>query len=164
MFVPSTVCISDLSTSTVASKLFELAQLPNSPIWYFFWIDVLSDVWHFCVTQMCTTELALLDREQNTIAEVDHDDPKAVEEIEPYDARTLLWHASRHDVDSVDLVEPPVVISPVLEVAPVARTIVPEPCTAGTDIACLVVTTGLSELSPVDVSPSRAFLRSLLCP
>ena len=56
-------------------------------------IDVVAtlvpeeDVWQFEATETCT-ESQMLDREQESIAVVDYEDPSATEAIEAYDART----------------------------------------------------------------------------
>ena len=56
-------------------------------------IDVVAtlvpeeDVWQFEATEACTTETQMQDREQESIAVVDHEDP-STEAIEAYDART----------------------------------------------------------------------------
>ena len=57
-------------------------------------IDVVAtlvpeeDVWQFEATETCTTETQMQDREQESIAVVDYEDPSATEAIEAYDART----------------------------------------------------------------------------
>ena len=57
-------------------------------------IDVVAtlvteeDVWQFEATETCTTETQMQDREQDSIAAVDNEDPSATEAIEAYDART----------------------------------------------------------------------------
>ena len=57
-------------------------------------IDVVAtlvpeeDVWQFEATETCTTEAQMQDREQESIAVVDYEDPSATEAIEAYDART----------------------------------------------------------------------------
>ena len=58
-------------------------------------IDVVAtlvpeeDVWQFEATETCTTETQMQDREQESIAVVDYEDPSATEAIEAYDARTV---------------------------------------------------------------------------
>ena len=47
-----------------------------------------EDVWQFEATETCTTETQMQDREQESIAAVDYEDPSATEAIEAYDART----------------------------------------------------------------------------
>ena len=47
-----------------------------------------EDVWQFESTETCTTETQMQDREQESIAVVDYEDPSATEAIEAYDART----------------------------------------------------------------------------
>ena len=57
-------------------------------------IDVVAtlvpeeDVWQFEATEACTTETQMQDREQESIAVVDYEDPSTTEAIEAYDART----------------------------------------------------------------------------
>ena len=57
-------------------------------------IDVVAtlvpeeDVWQFEATETCATETRMQDREQESIAVVDNEDPSATEAIEAYDART----------------------------------------------------------------------------
>ena len=57
-------------------------------------IDVVAtlvpeeDVWQFEAIETCTTETQMQDREQESIAVVDYEDPSATEAIEAYDART----------------------------------------------------------------------------
>ena len=57
-------------------------------------IDVVAilvpeeDVWQFEATETCTTETQMQDREQESIAVVDYEDPGATEAIEAFDART----------------------------------------------------------------------------
>ena len=57
-------------------------------------IDVVAtlvpeeDVWQFEATEACTTETHMQDREQESIAVVDYEDPSTTEAIEAYDART----------------------------------------------------------------------------
>ena len=45
-------------------------------------------VWQFEATETCTIETQMQDREQESIAVVDHEDPSTTEAIEAYDART----------------------------------------------------------------------------
>ena len=58
-------------------------------------IDVVAtlfpeeDAWQFEATEACTTETQLQDREQESIAVEDYEDPSATEAIEAYDARTV---------------------------------------------------------------------------
>ena len=47
-----------------------------------------EDVWQFEATETCTTETQMQDREQESTAVVDYEDPSATEAIEAYDART----------------------------------------------------------------------------
>ena len=47
-----------------------------------------EDVWQFEATETCTTETQMQDREQESIAVVDYEDPSTTEAIEAYDART----------------------------------------------------------------------------
>ena len=54
-------------------------------------------MWHFEATETRTTETQMQDREQESIAVVDHEDPNATEDIEAYDART----GERVDSDEV---------------------------------------------------------------
>ena len=57
-------------------------------------IDVVAtlvpeeDVWQFEATETCNTETQMQDGEQESIAVVDHEDPRATEAIEAHDART----------------------------------------------------------------------------
>ena len=57
-------------------------------------IDVVAtlvpkeDVWQFEATETCTTETQMQDKEQESIAVVDYEDPATTEAIEAYDART----------------------------------------------------------------------------
>ena len=57
-------------------------------------IDVVAslvpeeDVWQFEATETCTTETQLQDREQESIAVVNYEDPSTSEAIEGYDAKT----------------------------------------------------------------------------
>ena len=57
-------------------------------------IDVVAalvpeeDVWQFEATEACTTEIQMQDREQESIAVVNYEDPSTSEAIEAYDART----------------------------------------------------------------------------
>ena len=57
-------------------------------------IDVVAtlvpeeDVWQLEATETCTTEMQMQDREQESIAVVDYEDPSATEAIEAYEART----------------------------------------------------------------------------
>ena len=57
-------------------------------------IDVVAtlvpeeDAWQFEATETCTTETQLRDREQESIAVVNYEDPSTSETIEAYDART----------------------------------------------------------------------------
>ena len=75
------------------------------------------------------------------------------------------WDESCHNIDSIDHVQTTnIVISSLLDDAGVERTTLPEPSAVGTIIAgdaCLAFTTGLPEISLVDVSLGRALLRSL---
>ena len=47
-----------------------------------------EDVWQFEATEACTTEIQMQDREQESIAVVNYEDPSTSEAIEAYDART----------------------------------------------------------------------------
>ena len=57
-------------------------------------IDVVAtlvpeeDVWQFEATETCATETRMQDREQESIAVADNEDPSATDAIEAYDART----------------------------------------------------------------------------
>ena len=57
-------------------------------------IDVVAtlvpkeDAWQFEAAETCTTGIQLRDREQESIAVVNYDDPNMTEIIESYDART----------------------------------------------------------------------------
>ena len=46
-------------------------------------------MWQFEATETCTIETPMQDREQESIAVVDCEDPSATEAIEAYDARTV---------------------------------------------------------------------------
>ena len=57
-------------------------------------IDVVAtlvpeeDVWQFETTEACTTDTQTQDREQESIAVVNYENPSTTEAIEPCDART----------------------------------------------------------------------------
>ena len=52
------------------------------------WLAPEEDAWQFKAAETSTTEIQLLNRDQDTIAEVNYDDPKASEATEACDART----------------------------------------------------------------------------
>ena len=92
MIVPTAVGSGTVALSTPASSSKDVMTFGG--LYVIDGIDVVATlapeevVWQFEATETCNTETQMQDREQESIAVVDCEDPSATEAIEAHDART----------------------------------------------------------------------------